>query len=139
MTCEAHSLPLSFVVYARQPIIHDLNIYSFDCGTVDANRRGCINILEINLVQAHYELLSKKNSPSAHALVSDGRGGGGGRGRPGGKRGGQGGGRGNSGKNGCTKKDKNSGSGGDAAEAEKQPAKGPICFNCRGRGHFARD
>ena len=23
--------------------MHDLNIYSFDCGTVDANRRGCIN------------------------------------------------------------------------------------------------
>ena len=47
----------------------------------------------INLVQAQYELLSKKkNSPSAHALVSDGRDEGGGRGRPGGKRGGQGGG-----------------------------------------------
>ena len=46
VTCEAHSLPLSFAVCARQPIIHDLNIYSFDCGTVDANRRGCINILE---------------------------------------------------------------------------------------------
>ena len=45
VTCEAHSLPLSFVVYARQPIIHDLNIYSFDCGTVDANRRGCINTM----------------------------------------------------------------------------------------------
>ena len=95
----------------------------------------------INLVQAQYELLSKKkkNSPSVHALVSDRRGGDGGRGCHGGKRGGQGGGRGNSGKNGCTKKDKKSGNGGDAAEAEKQPAKGPICFNCRGRGHFARD
>ena len=50
MTFQAHALPfspsLSFVVCARQPIIHDLNICSFDCGTVDANRRGCINILE---------------------------------------------------------------------------------------------
>ena len=50
MTCEAHSLSLSpslsFAVCARQPIIHDLNIYSFDCGTVDANKRGCIIILE---------------------------------------------------------------------------------------------
>ena len=26
-----------------------------------------------------------------------------------------------------------------AARAETQPAKGPMCFNCRGRGHSARD
>ena len=38
------TLSLSFAVCERQPIIHDLNIYSFDCGTVNANRRGCINI-----------------------------------------------------------------------------------------------
>ena len=47
----------------------------------------------INVIQAQYDLLSrrKKSSPAAHALVADGRGGGGGRGHPGGKRGGHGG------------------------------------------------
>ena len=43
----------------------------------------------INVIQAQYDLLSrkKKSPPAAHALVADGRGGGGGRGHPGGKRG----------------------------------------------------
>ena len=27
----------------------------------------------------------------------------------------------------------------DGVEDDKQPAKGPMCYNCRGRGHFTRD
>ena len=53
----------------------------------------------------------------------------------GGKRGGRGGGR-------ChndTRKVKTSSDGNVGAEDEKQPAKGPMCYNCRGRSDFARD
>ena len=94
----------------------------------------------IRLVRAAHELLKgkKKKSPSALAFISDRRNGGGGRGHPGGKRGGRGGGRGHS----------NSGNGKaksgdddekDAAKDGKKPAKGPMCYNCHVRGHFAAD
>ena len=92
----------------------------------------------INLIEAQWNLLQKrrsKSSPAAHALIADGRGGAGGRGHPGGKRGNRGGGRGNS----NNRNVKNSHDGNDGAEDDKRPAKGPICCNCRGRGHFARD
>jgi len=82
-----------------------------------------------------YLARKKKSSPPAHRLVVGGRGGAGGRGHPGGKRGGRGGGRGHNG----NRKVKTSSDGNDGAEDDKQPAKGPMCYNCRGRGHFARD
>ena len=91
----------------------------------------------INLVQAQYDLRGKKkkSSPAAHALVVDGRGRPGGRGHPGGKRGGRGGGSGHNG----NRKVKKSSDGNDGAEDDKQSATGSMCYNCRGRGHFARD
>jgi len=68
--------------------------------------------------------------------VVDGRGGAGGRGHPGGKRGGRGSGRGHN----ANRMVKKSSDGNfDGVEDDKQPAKGPMCYNCRGRGHFARD
>ena len=66
----------------------------------ELNRNQVLNRNKIiNLVQAQYDLLSreKNTSPTAHALVVDGRGGAGGRGHPGCKRGGRGGGRGHNG------------------------------------------
>ena len=89
----------------------------------------------INLVQAQYDLLGKKkrSSPAAHALVVDGRGGAGGRGHPGGKRGGRGSGRGHN----ANRMVKKSSDGNfDGVEDDKQPAKGPMCYNCRGRGCY---
>lgn len=86
-------------------------------------------------VKAAYDLLRDKKTkkpPVTHALVADGRDGAGGRGHPGGKRGGRGGGRGNNRK-------KKSSDGKDGAEDDKPSAKGPMCYNCRGIGHFARD
>ena len=94
----------------------------------------------IGLVRAAHGLLKdiKKKLPSALAFINDGRNGGGGRGHPGAKRGDRGGGRGRS----------NSGNGKaksgdddrkDAAEDGKKPAKGPMCYNCHVRGHFAVD
>ena len=94
----------------------------------------------IRLVRAAHELLkdNKKKSPSALAFISDGRNEGGGRGHPGAKRGGRGSGRGrrNSG-NGKAKSGDDDGK--DAAEDSKKPAKGPMCYNCHVRGHFAAD
>ena len=57
---------------------------------------------------------------------------------PGAKRGGRGSGcgRSNSG-NGKAKSDDDDGK--DAAEDCKKPAKGPMCYNCHVRGHFAAD
>ena len=72
---------------------------------------------------------------NTYALVLDGRGGAGGRGHRGGMRGRRGGGRGHNG----NRKVKKSGDGNDGAEDDKQPAEGPMSYNCRGRGHFARD
>ena len=75
----------------------------------------------IYTIESQYNLLRsrrQKNSPAAHALVVDGRGGGGGRGHPGGKRGGRGGGRG-----GKHAEKKKSGDG-NGAEANKAAAKG---------------
>ena len=88
-------------------------------------------------MQAQYYLLGmkKKSSPAVHALVVDGRGGAWGRGHPGDKRGGRGGGRGHNG----NRKVKKSSDGNDGAEDDKQPAKGPMWYKCRGRGHFAHD
>ena len=96
----------------------------------------------MNVVQAQFELLRKRKSSSpAHALVADGgRGEGGGQGRAGGKRGGKSSGRGGGGdNNGNSDRSQKGGESGAAAGAEQQPAKGPMCFNCRGRGHYARD
>ena len=92
----------------------------------------------INVIQAQYDLLSrrKKSPPAAHALVADGRGRGAGRGHPGGKREGRGGGRGGSNNN---RKVKKSSDGDDDAEGDKPSGKGPMCYNCHDRGHFARD
>ena len=90
----------------------------------------------IIIPRAQFELLhnKKESSSSAHALIADGgRGGGGGRGRAGGKRGGKSGGRGaGGGDNGNSSINQISGENGAAAGAEKQPAKGPMCFNCYG-------
>ena len=89
----------------------------------------------IHTIESQYNLLRsrrQKNS-AAHALVVDGRGGGGGRGHPGGKRGGRGGGRG-----GKHAEKKKSGDG-NGAEDNKPAAKGPQCYKCGLRGHFARD
>ena len=84
----------------------------------------------IRLVRAAHELLkdNTKKSPSALAW----------RGHPGAKRGGRGGGRGrsNSG-NGKAKSDDDDGK--DAAENGKKHAKGPMCYNCHVRDHFAAD
>ena len=55
---------------------------------------------------------------------------------PGGKRGGRGGGRGGSYNN---RKVKKSSDGDDDAEGDKPSGKGPMCYNCHDRGHFARD
>ena len=127
MDCDERTTYSVFVSALPQP--------EFDLEVRELNRKTDFDRDEImNLVYAQYELLSKKKKqPSAHALVSDGgRGKGGGRGRGGAKRGGRnGGGRGSS----HTEKK----AGGEAAENEKQPEEGPVCFNCRGRGHFARD
>ena len=92
------------------------------------------------LVRAAHELLkgNKKKSPSALAFISDGRNGGGGRGHPGAKRGGRGGGRGRS-NSGNGKAKSGDDDGKDAAEDGKKPAKGPMCYNCHVRGHFAAD
>ena len=94
----------------------------------------------IRLVRAAHELLkdNKKKSPSALAFIDDGRNGGGGRGHPGAKRGSRGGGcgRSNSG-NGKAKSGRDDGK--DAAEDGKKPAKGPMCYNCPVKGHFAAD
>ena len=89
----------------------------------------------MNIVQAQFELLRKKSSSSAHVLVAYG-----GRGRAGAKRGGKSGGRGWGGdNNGNSSRSQKDGESGAAAGAEKQPAKGPMGFNCRGRGHHTRD
>ena len=37
------------------------------------------------------------------------------------------------------RKVKKSGDANDGVEDDGQPAKGPMCYNCRGSGHFARD
>ena len=94
----------------------------------------------IRLVRAAHELLkdNKKKSPSALAFISDGRNGGGGRGHPGTKRGGRGGGRGRS-NSGNGKAKSGDDDGKDAAGDGKKPAKGPMCYNCHVRGHFAAD
>ena len=94
----------------------------------------------IRLVRPAHELLkdNRKKTPSALALISDGRNGGGGRGYPGAKRGGRGGGRGSS-NNGNGKAKSGDDDGKDAAEDGKKPAKGLMCFNCHVRGHFAAD
>ena len=94
----------------------------------------------IRLVRAAHELLkdNKKKSPSAFASISDGRNGGGGRGHPGAKRGGRGGGRGRS-NSGNGKAKSGDDDGKDAAEDGKKPAKGPMCYNCHVKGHFAAD
>ncbi|CAN0407353.1 unnamed protein product, partial [Laminaria digitata] len=63
----------------------------------------------INIVQAQFELQRKKKKSSSSAHALVADGGRGGRGGRG------------------------------RAGAEKQPAKGPMCFNCRGQGHYARD
>ena len=94
----------------------------------------------IRLVRAAHELLkaNKKKSPSALAFISYGRSGGGGRGHPGAKQRGRDGGRGpNSSGNGKAKYGDDDGK--DAAEDGKKPAKGPMCYNCHVRGHFAAD
>ena len=87
----------------------------------------------IRLVRAAHELLKddKKKSPSALAL-------GVGRGHLGAKRGGRGGGRGRS-NSGNGKAKSGDDDGKDAAEDGKKPAKGPMCYNCHVRGHFAAD
>ena len=94
----------------------------------------------IRLVRAAHELLkdNKKKSPSVLAFISDGRNGGGGRGHPGAKRGGRGGGRGRS-NSGNGKAKSGDDDGKSAAEDGKKPAKGPMCYNCHVRGHFAAD
>ena len=94
----------------------------------------------IRLVRTAHELLkdNKKKSPSALAFNSDGRNGGGGRRRPRGKRGGRGGGRGRS-NSGNGKAKSSDDDGKDAAEDGKKPARGPMCYNCHVRGHFAAD
>ena len=94
----------------------------------------------IRLVRAAHELIkdNKKKSPSALAFISDGRNGGGGQGHPGAKRGGRGGGRGRS-NSGNGKAKSGDDDGKDAAEDGKKPAKGPMCYNCHVRGHFAAD
>ena len=94
----------------------------------------------IRLVRAAHELLkdNKKKLPSALAFISDGRNGGGGRGHPGAKRGGRGGGRGRS-NSGNGKAKSGDDDGKDAAENGKKPVKGPMCYNCHVRGHFAAD
>ena len=94
----------------------------------------------IRLVRAAHELLkdNKKKSPSALAFISDGRNEGGGRGHPGAKRGGRGGGRGRS-NSGNGKAKSGDDDGKDAAEDGKKPAKGPMCYNCHVRSHFAAD
>ena len=104
----------------------------------ELNRNQVLDRNEIiNLVQVQYDLLGKKkkSSPAAHALVVDGCGGAGGRGHPGGKREGRGGGRGHNG----NRMVKKSSDGYDGAEDDKQPVKGPMCYNCRGRSHFAAE
>ena len=89
----------------------------------------------MNIVQAQFELPRKKSSSSAHVLVAYG-----GRGRAGAKRGGKSGGRGGGrNNNGNRSSSQKGGESGAAAGAEKHPAKGPMCFNCHGRGHYARD
>ena len=127
MDCDKRKTYSVFVSALPQP--------EFDLEVRELNRKTDFDRDEImNLVYAQYEILSKNNKQSpSHALVSDGgRGKGGGRGRGGAKRGGR-----NDGGRGSSHTEKKAG--GKAAENEKQPEKGPVCFNCRGRGHFARD
>ena len=112
--------------------------FEYDFEIRELNRNQVLDRNEIvNLMQAQYYLLGmkKKSSPAVHALVVDGRGGAWGRGHPGDKRGGRGGGRGHNG----NRKVKKSSDGNDGAEDDKQPAKGPMWYKCRGRGHFAHD
>ncbi|CAN0120512.1 unnamed protein product, partial [Ascophyllum nodosum] len=94
----------------------------------------------IRLVRSAHELLkdNKKKSPSALAFISDERNGVGGRGHPGAKRGGRGGGRGRS-NSGNRKAKSGDDNGKDAAENGKKPTKGPMCYSCHVRGHFAAD
>ena len=120
MDCDERTTYSVFVSALPQP--------EFDLEVRELNRKADFDRDEVmNLVCAQYELLSKKKKQSSsHALVSDGGcGKGDGRGRGGAKRGGcNGDGRGSS----HTEKK----AGGEAAENEKQPEKGPVCFNCRG-------
>lgn len=95
----------------------------------------------MTVIRAQYNLLCRKDkdaskniSSGPHALAADERSRAGG-GRSGGKRGVRGGGRGGNGNN----KSENSGGENTAAGNGDGSSKGPVCWTCRGRGHFARD
>lgn len=106
----------------------------YDLEIRELSRKQVFNREEvIQVIGAQWHLLKrrKKNSPPGHALLIDERGAVGGRGHPGGKQGGRGGGRGSNDRNDKAKRSND--------DDEHRSSKGPVCYNCHGRGHFARD